>query len=64
MDETLFKEFPFLYLPNAKEPLKDYTVFYKELERISKGRSKYHVYAKKIVNTKMGPNLLVHHPPY
>lgn len=63
-DNNIVKEFPFLYLPNAKLPLTTYTIFMDELARVSRGRSKYLKYAKTIVNKKVGTDFVVHHPPY
>lgn len=59
----LIKEFPFLYLPNAKRSLESYDIYFNELERVSKGRGKYVMYAKSLVKNKAG-DLVVHHPPF
>ncbi len=59
----LIKDFPFLFLPNAKRPLESYDIYLSELERVCKGRGKYMKYAMKIVQDK-GDDLVVHHPPF
>jgi hypothetical protein len=63
-DNSIVKEFPFLYLPNAKLPLTTYIIFMDELARVSRVRSKYLKYAKTVVNKKVGTDFVVHHPPY
>jgi len=63
-DNSIVNEFPFLYLPNAKQPLTTYTIFMDELARVSRGSSKYQRFAKTIVNKKAGVDLVVQHPPY
>lgn len=63
-DNHIVKEFPFLYLPNAKQPLTTYTIFTDELARISREGSRYLDYAKTIVDKKINTGLVVHHPPY
>lgn len=63
-DNSIVNAFPFLYLPNAKQPLTTYTIFMDELARVSHGRSKYLKFAKTIVNKKVGVDLVVQHPPY
>jgi len=63
-DNSIVNKFPFLYLPNAKQPLTTYTIFMDELARVSRGRSKYLKYAETIVNKKASTDFVVHHPPY
>jgi len=62
--EKIIESFPFLYLPNAKEPLVSIDVYNNELERISKGNSRSNIKAKRIVKEKNKPGMVVHHPPY
>lgn len=60
------KEFPFLFLPNAKRAFDSsdsFDVYMDELKRISKGHGKYVRYAKEIVGDK-GGEVVVHHPPF
>lgn len=63
-DNGIVNEFPFLYLPNVKQPLTTYTIFEDELARVSRTKSKYLKYAKTIVNKKISTNFVLHHPPY
>ena len=59
----IIKEFPFFYLPNVKKGItnpKDY----EELLKKTSTKSKYYRYAKRIVNERTSPGLVVHHPPY
>ncbi len=58
------KEFPYMYLPNAKCILDSYDTFFKELERVTKKEDKYHKYAKSIVDKIKESDIVVHHPPY
>lgn len=64
IDPTAIEYFPFIYLPNAKEPLTSVEVFKKELDRVSTTKSKYHRFAKKIVEEKCDKGMVVHHPPF
>lgn len=63
-DGSILKEFPFLFLPNAKKSLTTYETFMEELARVSQGRSTYLKYAKAIVNENTDTDIVVHHPPY
>lgn len=56
--------FPFMYLPNAKEPLSSVEIYRKELDRVSTPKSKYHRFAKKIVDEKYDIGMVIHHPPF
>ncbi|MGW8115195.1 hypothetical protein ACVS9P_08505 [Caproicibacterium sp. NSD3] len=51
-NNSIVNVLPFLYLPNAKQPLTTYTIFMDELARVSRGRSKYLAFAKTIVKEK------------
>lgn len=64
VDNDILDAFPFLFLPNAKQPLSTYDIFEDELVRVSHGRSKYQKAAKDIVAKRTGPGLVLHHPPY
>lgn len=64
IDPTAIEYFSFIYLPNAKEPLTSVEVFKKELDRVSTMKSKYHRFAKKIVEEKCDKGMVVHHPPF
>lgn len=57
------KEFPFLFLPNAKRTLNSFDIYLEELKRVSTGCGKYVRYAKEIVRD-IGNEIVVHHPPY
>ena len=63
LDPTVIGCFPFFYLPNAKEPLSSLDVFKRELDRVTTLKSKYHRYAKKIVDEITSEEIIVHHPP-
>lgn len=63
-NDSILKEFPFLFLPNAKKPLSTYEIFMEELARVSRGKSVYLKYAKTIVNENTGTGIVVQHPPY
>ena len=62
-ESDVVKEFPFLFLPNAKRALNSFEIYMDELKRISNGYGKYVRYAKKIVRDK-GDEVVVHHPPF
>lgn len=64
MDPKAVDCFPFMYLPNAKEPLSSVEIYRKELDRVSTTRSKYHRFARKIVDDRYDVGMVVHHPPY
>ena len=57
-------EFAFVFLPNAREVLSSYEIYMEELKRVSNTRSKYHRYAKKIIDGIIDEEMVVHHPPY
>lgn len=46
VDSTAIECFPFIYLPNAQEPLTSVEILKKELDRVSTTKSKYHRFAK------------------
>lgn len=63
-NKDIIKEFPFLFLPNARQAITSYDIFMDELVRISRGRSKYQKQAKDIVTRKVSTDIVLHHPPY
>ena len=63
-DASMLDCFPFLYLPNSKRELSNFTVFMEELTKVSKSRSKANIIAKKIIQSKNTSDLVFHHPPY
>lgn len=63
-NEDIIKQFPFLYLPNAKTTLDTLEKYKSELDRISTKRSKYHRYAENLLGKEFDGGLVVHHPPY
>jgi len=56
--------FPFTYLPNTQCLLDSYDVFFKELQRASQEKDKYHTYAVKITKKSKEDNMAFHHSPY
>lgn len=64
IDPNAIEDFPFMYLPNAKEPLNSIEVYKKELDRVSTSKSKYHRFAKKCVHDKLDIDMVLHHPPF
>lgn len=60
----IIKEFPSLYLPNAKKQIDSYEVFLAELKRVSRGADKYQKYAISVAERSKGQDMVVHHPPY
>lgn len=62
--DDILNDFPFLFLPNAKQALTSYEIYIDELKRVSRGRSKYQKQAEAIVKKNAGGGLVVHHPPY
>lgn len=63
-DPEIVREFPFLYLPNARQVLNSYDRFFEELKRVTKRSDKYHKYALSITEKYREPDTVVHHPPY
>ena len=63
-NKEIVKDFPFLYLPNAKKPLKSYDVFLEELDRVSSEKDVYCKYAKSFVERLTDKEIVVHHPPF
>ena len=59
----MVKEFPFLFLPNARKALDSFDVYMDELKRISKESDEYVRFAKKLVSD-MSDEIVVHHPPF
>ncbi len=64
MNPDIIKDFPFLFLPNAKKELSTFEVYMEQLKTISSGRGKYVSYAKKIINGITEEGIVLHHPPY
>lgn len=64
MEPDAIRDFPFLFLPNAKESLTSFEIYLKELKRVSKIRSKYCSYAKKRIEGVGERGMVVHHPPF
>ena len=64
MDSKAIECFPFLYLPNAREPLISLEIYKKELDRVSTSKSKYYRFAKNLVDDKYDVGMVVHHPPF
>lgn len=64
MKPEAIQNFPFLFLPNAKEDLSSLEVYMKELKRVSTRRDKYVRYAKKGIGGSVEKGMVVHHPPY
>lgn len=62
--EDMDPEFPFFYLPGRELCETDREKYLDEMERFSKGKSKYAVYARELVKKKIGDGIVVHHPPY
>lgn len=63
-NQDIIKEFPFLYLPNAKRELSSYNVLLEELERVTKRNDKYNKYAISMTEKLQESDIIVHHPPY
>lgn len=63
-NRDLVREFPFLYLPNAKCVLNSYDVFFQELTRVTKKTDGYHEYALSVAEKFKESEIVVHHPPY
>jgi hypothetical protein len=55
--------FPFLYLPGTKKDINGFDIYMEELARLSKGRSKYNNYAKKVLPKDVDKDIVIHHPP-
>lgn len=64
MEPEAIRDFPFLFLPNAKEDLSSFEVYMKELKRVSTSRGKYVSYVKKSTGGIIEKGMVVHHPPY
>lgn len=60
----IIQNFPFLFLPNAKENFNSFEIYMKELKRVSTSRSRYVSYARKVIDGIAEKGLVVHHPPY
>ena len=63
-ESDIIDDFPFYFLPNAKEVLSSYEVLLKELKRISDKPDKYHRYAIKQTERFKSTDTILHHPPY
>ncbi|MCR5636692.1 MAG: SIR2 family protein [Clostridiales bacterium] len=63
-DAEAVKEFPFIYLPNARRALTSYEAFFKELDSLSTEEDEYCKYANSIVKNYTAKDIIVHHPPY
>lgn len=62
--DDLINKFPFLYLPNAKEELNSYDVYFKELKRVSAEDDIFLQQAKFVTKNATNGEMVVHHPPY
>ena len=62
--EKALSAFPFFYLPSKKNVSYNMETYRQDLERVSTAHSKYHRYAKKIIEEKASVGIVVHRPPY
>ncbi len=61
---SVINDFPFLFLPSAKNVLASFDIYIKELKQVTNLNDKFNRYAKKILKGKVEKGIVVHHPPF